>query len=104
MAWLALRRLGPVLAPRCPRLSLRPQVPAVRRLGTGSLLLSGECGSAGGGPAAVGRCRLSSRSAPRGSVRSGGSAAGPRRGKSCGLLAAAPGVQLRLTAALCGTA
>ncbi|XP_031470844.1 glycine cleavage system H protein, mitochondrial [Phasianus colchicus] len=40
MAWLALRRLGPALAPRCSRLSLRPQVPAARRLGTGSLLLS----------------------------------------------------------------
>ncbi|OXB80027.1 UNVERIFIED_CONTAM: hypothetical protein H355_014071 [Colinus virginianus] len=42
MAWLALRRLGPALAPRCPRLS--PQVPALRRLGTGSLLLSGVTG------------------------------------------------------------
>ncbi|XP_068267508.1 glycine cleavage system H protein, mitochondrial [Nyctibius grandis] len=39
MAWRALRRVGPVLAPRCPRLPpLR--VPAARRLATSSLVLS----------------------------------------------------------------
>ncbi|RMC09250.1 hypothetical protein DUI87_14258 [Hirundo rustica rustica] len=40
MAWRALRRVGPVLAPRCPRLPLPPRGPAARRLGTSSLLLS----------------------------------------------------------------
>ncbi|XP_053808377.1 glycine cleavage system H protein, mitochondrial [Vidua chalybeata] len=40
MAWRALRRVGPVLAPRCPRLSLPPREPAARRLGTSSLLLA----------------------------------------------------------------
>ncbi|XP_032051601.1 glycine cleavage system H protein, mitochondrial [Aythya fuligula] len=38
MAWLAVRRLGPALAPRCPRLTLRP--PAARSLATSSLALS----------------------------------------------------------------
>ncbi|XP_049662617.1 glycine cleavage system H protein, mitochondrial [Accipiter gentilis] len=46
MAWRALRRVGPVLAPRCPRFSLlppppiSPRVPAARRLATSSLVLS----------------------------------------------------------------
>ncbi|XP_050760274.1 glycine cleavage system H protein, mitochondrial [Gymnogyps californianus] len=41
MAWRALRRVGPVLAPRCPRLSAPPlRVPAARRLATSSLVLS----------------------------------------------------------------
>ncbi|XP_074014180.1 glycine cleavage system H protein, mitochondrial [Numenius arquata] len=42
MAWRALRRVGPVLAPRCPRLSPPPplRVPAARRLATSSLVLS----------------------------------------------------------------
>ncbi|XP_061863716.1 glycine cleavage system H protein, mitochondrial [Colius striatus] len=46
MAWRALRRVGPVLAPRCPRLSLLPppplplRVPAARPLATSSLVLS----------------------------------------------------------------
>ncbi|KAM9268739.1 glycine cleavage system H protein, mitochondrial [Cariama cristata] len=39
MAWRALRWVGPVLVPRCPRLS-PPRVPAVRRLATSSLVLS----------------------------------------------------------------
>ncbi|KAM6354434.1 glycine cleavage system H protein, mitochondrial isoform 2-T2 [Alca torda] len=41
MAWRALRRVGPVLAPRCPRLSPPSlRVPAARRLATSSLVLS----------------------------------------------------------------
>ncbi|KAM6250507.1 glycine cleavage system H protein, mitochondrial [Spheniscus humboldti] len=41
MAWRALRRVGPVLAPRCPRLSPPPlRLPAARRLATSSLVLS----------------------------------------------------------------
>ncbi|KAM6057676.1 glycine cleavage system H protein, mitochondrial [Chlamydotis macqueenii] len=42
MAWRALRRVGPVLAPRCPRFSppLSPRVPAARGLATSSLVLS----------------------------------------------------------------
>ncbi|XP_074896054.1 glycine cleavage system H protein, mitochondrial [Buteo buteo] len=44
MAWRALRRVGPVLAPRCPRFSLPPPLPprvsAARRLATSSLVLS----------------------------------------------------------------
>ncbi|XP_029881935.1 glycine cleavage system H protein, mitochondrial [Aquila chrysaetos chrysaetos] len=47
MAWRALRRVGPVLVPRCPRFSppllllpLPPRVPAARRLATSSLVLS----------------------------------------------------------------
>ncbi|XP_052652295.1 glycine cleavage system H protein, mitochondrial [Harpia harpyja] len=44
MAWRALRRVGPVLALRCPRfappLPLSPRVPAARRLATSSLVLS----------------------------------------------------------------
>ncbi|KAM6064759.1 glycine cleavage system H protein, mitochondrial [Theristicus caerulescens] len=43
MAWRALRRVGPVLAPRCPLLSPPPpslRVPAARRLATSSLVLS----------------------------------------------------------------
>ncbi|KAM9625049.1 glycine cleavage system H protein, mitochondrial [Morphnus guianensis] len=48
MAWRALRRVGPVLALRCPRFSLLlppppplpPRVPAARRLATSSLVLS----------------------------------------------------------------
>ncbi|XP_075621579.1 glycine cleavage system H protein, mitochondrial [Balearica regulorum gibbericeps] len=40
MAWRALRRVGPVLVPRCPRLSPQPRVPAARRLATSSLVLS----------------------------------------------------------------
>lgn len=43
MAWRALQRVGPVLVPRCPRLSPPPlRVPAARRLATSSLVLSGE--------------------------------------------------------------
>lgn len=55
MAWRALRRVGPVLAPCCPRFSLlpppppiSPRVPAARRLATSSLVLSGEWSAAGG--------------------------------------------------------
>ncbi|XP_065497136.1 glycine cleavage system H protein, mitochondrial [Caloenas nicobarica] len=40
MAWRALRRVGPALAPRCPRLSPPLRVPAARRLVTSSLVLS----------------------------------------------------------------
>ncbi|XP_065518693.1 glycine cleavage system H protein, mitochondrial [Lathamus discolor] len=40
MALRALRRVGPRLAPRCPRLSPPPRVPAPRRLATSALLLS----------------------------------------------------------------
>ncbi|KAM6381123.1 glycine cleavage system H protein, mitochondrial [Pluvialis apricaria] len=42
MAWRALRRVGPVLAPRCPRFSPPSplRVPAARRLATSSLVLS----------------------------------------------------------------
>ncbi|XP_064016056.1 glycine cleavage system H protein, mitochondrial [Pogoniulus pusillus] len=44
MAWRSLRRVGPVLAPRCPRLSpqlpLPLRLPAARRLATSSLVLS----------------------------------------------------------------
>ncbi|GAB0195475.1 glycine cleavage system H protein, mitochondrial [Grus americana] len=40
MAWRALRWVGPVLVPRCPRLSPPPRVPVARRLATSSLVLS----------------------------------------------------------------
>ncbi|KAI1235564.1 hypothetical protein IHE44_0002443 [Lamprotornis superbus] len=40
MAWRALRRVGPVLAPRCPLLPLPARGPVARRLGTSSLLQS----------------------------------------------------------------
>ncbi|KAM9509374.1 glycine cleavage system H protein, mitochondrial [Guaruba guarouba] len=40
MALRALRRVGPGLAPRCPRLSPPPRVAAARRLATSSLVLS----------------------------------------------------------------
>ncbi|XP_053935114.1 glycine cleavage system H protein, mitochondrial [Cuculus canorus] len=44
MAWRALRRVGPVLAPRCPRLSPPPllllRVPAARRLSTSAPVLT----------------------------------------------------------------
>ncbi|XP_061228771.1 glycine cleavage system H protein, mitochondrial isoform X1 [Neopsephotus bourkii] len=40
MALRALRRVGPGLAPRCPRLSPPPRVLAARRLATSSLVLS----------------------------------------------------------------
>lgn len=74
MAWRALRRVGPVLAPRCPRFSPPPsplRVPAARRLATSSLVLSGEWRPGGGGGRKAQFCREPSLPLCQGSRRGG---------------------------------